>query len=127
MIEYARISINDQHLNLQRDALAKAGCERVSEDTASGAKAERTGLTVLLATQAGDFETTRHQQLMKDIKGAVFEGRLIALCGGVGFRAGNHVDCKHGPFRFQVATLRGQSPGAQGQNKEGTAAGETNS
>ena|GEM_PF-409796 len=34
--------------------------------------------------QAGYFETEHHQQLAKDIKGAIFEGRLIALCGVVG-------------------------------------------
>lgn len=34
--------------------------------------------------QAGYFETEHHQQLMKDIKGAIFEGRLIAVCGVVG-------------------------------------------
>jgi type II secretory pathway predicted ATPase ExeA len=41
------------------------------------------GLTVPL-NQAGYFETTHHQQLMKDIKGANFEGRLIAVCGVIG-------------------------------------------
>ncbi|MGG2656717.1 hypothetical protein [Pseudomonas aeruginosa] len=34
--------------------------------------------------QAGYFETTHHQQLMRDIRGAIFEGRLIALCGVIG-------------------------------------------
>ncbi len=35
---YVRISTDDQLLDLQRDAMAKAGCERVFEDTASGAR-----------------------------------------------------------------------------------------
>ncbi|MGU2293260.1 hypothetical protein BANRA_06237 [Pseudomonas aeruginosa] len=34
--------------------------------------------------QAGYFETAHHQQLMRDIRGAIFEGRLIALCGVIG-------------------------------------------
>ena len=37
LIGYVRISTDDQLLDLQRDAMAKAGCERVFEDTASGA------------------------------------------------------------------------------------------
>lgn len=43
-IGYARVSTLDQNLHLQRDALAKAECDRVFEDTASGAKVERAGL-----------------------------------------------------------------------------------
>lgn len=34
--------------------------------------------------QAGYYETAHHQALMKDIRGAIHEGRLIALCGVVG-------------------------------------------
>lgn len=34
--------------------------------------------------QAGYYETEHHKQLIKDIKGAILEGRLIALCGVVG-------------------------------------------
>ena len=41
------------------------------------------GLTLPMS-QAGYFETAHHQQLIKDIKGAIFEGRLIALCGVIG-------------------------------------------
>ncbi|EKS30420.1 ExeA family protein [Afipia felis] len=35
-------------------------------------------------SQAGYYETEHHKQLIKDIKGAILEGRLIALCGVVG-------------------------------------------
>lgn len=48
-IGYARVSTTDQDLALQRDALAVAGCERVFEDRASSAKADRPGLAQALA------------------------------------------------------------------------------
>jgi DNA invertase Pin-like site-specific DNA recombinase len=48
-VGYARVSTVDQDLALQRDALATAGCERVFEDHASGAKADRPGLAQALA------------------------------------------------------------------------------
>ncbi len=35
-------------------------------------------------SQAGYYETNHHKQLIKDIKGAILEGRLIAVCGVVG-------------------------------------------
>jgi hypothetical protein len=39
LIDYAQVSIQDQTLNLQQDALTKAGCNRIFTDTASGALA----------------------------------------------------------------------------------------
>src|SRR3712207_6335019 len=54
-IGYARISTDDQTLDLQRDALAKAGCDQLFTDTMSGATADRPGLAEALAyTRPGD-------------------------------------------------------------------------
>ena len=47
-VGYGQVSITEQHLNLQRDALTQAGCDRIYTDTASGAKAERPGLAEAL-------------------------------------------------------------------------------
>jgi DNA invertase Pin-like site-specific DNA recombinase len=49
LIGYARVSTHEQTLNLQQDALQKAGCTRIFTDTASGAKTERKGLDEALA------------------------------------------------------------------------------
>lgn len=43
IVGYARVSTMDQNLELQRDALRRAGCERVYEDHASGSATERPG------------------------------------------------------------------------------------
>jgi DNA invertase Pin-like site-specific DNA recombinase len=48
-IGYARVSTADQSLDLQRDALTAAGCEKIFDDTSSGATTERKGLAAALA------------------------------------------------------------------------------
>ena len=48
LIGYARVSTQDQTLNLQKDALEKLGCTKIFTDNASGTKAERTGLNEAL-------------------------------------------------------------------------------
>ena len=49
LIGYARVSTNEQTLDLQKDALAKIGCTKIFSDVVSGAKAQRQGLEEALA------------------------------------------------------------------------------
>jgi DNA invertase Pin-like site-specific DNA recombinase len=44
IIVYARVSTTDQNLGLHRDALKRAECEKIIEDTVSGGKVQRPGL-----------------------------------------------------------------------------------
>ena len=43
-VKYARVSINEQDLSLQLDALREAGCKKTCQDQVNGVKAERPGL-----------------------------------------------------------------------------------
>src|SRR5260370_6990787 len=51
LIGYARVSKNEQNLDLQRDALLKAGCteKNIFTDKITGTKAERKGLEQALS------------------------------------------------------------------------------
>ena len=71
LIGYARVSTDDQHLDLQRDALNAVGCERIIEEKASGAKAERVGLVNLFnILRAGDtIVIWRLDRLGRSLKG----------------------------------------------------------
>ncbi|WNV04756.1 recombinase family protein [Candidatus Methylospira mobilis] len=50
LIGYARVSTQDQNLDLQIEALTKAGCEKLFDDKISGSRAERPGLAKVMET-----------------------------------------------------------------------------
>ena len=88
LIGYARVSTHEQNLDLQTQALAQAGCERIFEDTISGAASERTGLSEALAyAREGDtLLVWRLDRLGRSLK------NLIEIVSdleerGVGFRS----------------------------------------
>ncbi len=86
-IGYARVSTEDQHLDLQCDALRKAGCERIVEEKKSGADTRRPALTALLrALRAGDtlvvWKLDRLGRSLQDLIKilGVLERRGIGFC-----------------------------------------------
>ncbi|RAJ89176.1 DNA invertase Pin-like site-specific DNA recombinase [Larkinella arboricola] len=71
-IGYARVSTQDQNLELQIDALEKAGCERIYKEKVSGAKRDRQQLEKMLSElRKGDevyiFKLDRLGRSMKDL------------------------------------------------------------
>jgi len=54
LIGYARVSTQDQNLELQKQALLLSGCERIYEDKMSGSRSERPGLTKALEMLRSD-------------------------------------------------------------------------
>ena len=54
-IGYARVSTSEQSVHMQKQALKQAGCEKIFSDTASGVRANRTGLdNAMNDLRAGD-------------------------------------------------------------------------
>ena len=70
LIGYARVSTDDQNLNLQRDALKKAGCTKIFEDKLSGSKIDRAGLDKALnyARQKDVIVVWRLDRLSRSLK-----------------------------------------------------------
>tara|TARA_B110000879_G_C11025084_1_gene452516 strand:+ start:249 stop:809 length:561 start_codon:yes stop_codon:yes gene_type:complete len=88
LIGYARISTDDQNLNLQRDALNHAECEQIFEDQLSGAKAERPGLQQALQyARAGDtIVVWRLDRLSRSLKDLI-EMVTLLESKGIGLRS----------------------------------------
>lgn len=72
-IGYARVSTEDQHLELQIDALKDSGCKRVFADKLSGTSTQRAGLDDALShVRKGDTLTVwKLDRLGRSVKGLV--------------------------------------------------------
>jgi DNA invertase Pin-like site-specific DNA recombinase len=73
LIGYARVSTQDQNLDLQRAALEQACCEKIFEDQMSGTRAERPGLKLALEVlRKGDMLVIwKLDRLGRSVKGLV--------------------------------------------------------
>lgn len=87
-VGYARVSTEDQNKAMQLDALRAAGCERIFEDTASGAKESRPGLDEALdfARKGDELVVWRLDRVGRSLP------HLVTLMGqlrdrGIGFRS----------------------------------------
>lgn len=87
-IGYARVSMQDQNIRLQKDALKRAGCNKIFQDRISGTKEKRSGLERALdAARKGDILVVwRLDRLGRSLK------QLIELIGqlekeGIGFKS----------------------------------------
>ncbi len=72
LIGYARVSTDDQNLNLQHDALKNAGCEKIFDDQITGSKIQRPGLEAILEfARTGDvivvWRLDRLSRSLKDL------------------------------------------------------------
>ncbi len=82
-IGYARVSTDDQHLHMQRDALTAAGCTKIYEDKTSGAKASRPGLELALevARQDDVLVIWRLDRLGRSLKDLIQTMEMLELRG----------------------------------------------
>jgi DNA invertase Pin-like site-specific DNA recombinase len=87
-VGYARVSTIDQDPTLQLDALAAAGCAKVFEDRASGARADRAGLrSALEYLRDGDVLIVwKLDRLGRSLPHLIETVTLLAT-RGVGFRS----------------------------------------
>ena len=87
-IGYARVSTGEQTLDLQLDALKKAGCGKVYTETASGAKADRPVLDdVLSYVRKGDtLVVWRLDRLGRSLRHLIETVALLAE-RGIGFKS----------------------------------------
>jgi len=73
LLGYARVSTEDQNLQLQHDALKKAGCKRTYDDKASSVSKDRPGLAAALehAREGDTLVVWKLDRLGRTVKGLI--------------------------------------------------------
>ena len=127
LIGYARVSTDDQTLDLQRDALQAAGCDRTFEDTASSS-ADRSGLRDALDhLRAGDTPAVwRLDRLGRSLKDLIARAEALRTQGAGLKSLKETIDTDSGSGRlifhifgalaeFERALIRGKRSGSGGE------------
>lgn len=87
-IGYARVSTKDQSLNLQKDALEKAGCQKIYSEQISGTKTDRAKLDEMIEhIRSGDiivvWKLDRLGRSLRDLVNLISKFQEL----GVGFKS----------------------------------------
>jgi DNA invertase Pin-like site-specific DNA recombinase len=126
LIGYARVSTNDQTINLQRDALRAAGCKRIFKDRGvNGTVTRRRGLDRALATlKRGDtLVVWKLDRLGRSLAHLV---QIIAELGarGVNFRSlSDPIDTENAGGRLVLHIMAALAEFERSLNSERTRAG----
>lgn len=100
-VGYARVSTDDQRMDLQRDALAEAGCVNIYEETVSGASKRRPQLDLCIKElQPGDELVVWKLDRVARSSLQLFERLRDIAEAGAGFRSLTQ------PLDFSTATGR---------------------
>jgi DNA invertase Pin-like site-specific DNA recombinase len=88
LIGYARVSTDDQNTKLQLDALTRAGCKRIFEEKASGAKNDRPELAraIAIARDGDALVVWKLDRLGRSLPHLIATIKELAAAG-IGFRS----------------------------------------
>lgn len=106
LIGYARVSTQEQEINLQHDALIKAGCDHIYEEKRSGGNLRRPQLEQLLTSlAAGDTVIVyKLDRIARSLKDLLFIIERIEEAGAQFHSLTEHIDTKSpaGRMIFQI-------------------------
>ena len=124
-VGYARVSTKDQLLELQLDALRKAGCKRIFRDKLSGRKHDRPGLLKAIAImQPGDtLVVWKLSRLGRSIKQLLETVELLEK-RGIAFKSLNEsIDTTTAAGKLIFHVLAAVAQFESDNNRENTLAG----